>query len=212
MVTRKKSKLQRNLERATRDIKRGKPLRMTTVRAPLRGVEDVAKYKWVQKPMKVFIDPSVRKSPTFKALCTSLTAKQVKKPTPKMQRVMRDMLAASFEQAAHDAHGLNEHWYADPVTGVKMTPNDGLIAIKLLLIVSEIAEAFEALRKDANDDKLPKHKGLHVELIDAGIRLFDLIGFLNIKTGKITRDKTNYNLRRKDHKPAARAAKGGKRF
>ena len=46
----------------------------------------------------------------------------------------------------------------------------------LMLVVSEISEALEAVRKNLMDDKLPHRPGLTVELADAVIRILDLAG------------------------------------
>jgi NTP pyrophosphatase (non-canonical NTP hydrolase) len=50
----------------------------------------------------------------------------------------------------------------------------------IMLVVTELAEAAEGVRKDLMDDKLPQHKMLHVELADAAIRLLDLAGGLDV--------------------------------
>ncbi len=49
-----------------------------------------------------------------------------------------------------------------------------------MLVVTELAEAAEGVRKDLMDDHLPHHKMLHVELADAAIRLLDLAGAYDI--------------------------------
>ena len=46
----------------------------------------------------------------------------------------------------------------------------------MMLVVSELAEAMEGVRKDLMDDHLPCHKMFNVELADALIRLLDLAG------------------------------------
>jgi len=51
------------------------------------------------------------------------------------------------------------------------------VAVKLMLVVTELAEACEADRK--GDDK-----NFHEEIADTFIRLFDLCGFLNIDIKK----------------------------
>lgn len=78
------------------------------------------------------------------------------------------------------------------------------ICTKLLLVVSEICEGMEGLRKDLQDDKLPHRKMLEVELADAAIRIFDLGGAIA--------EKMAFNQARADHKPENRAAAGGKTF
>lgn len=47
---------------------------------------------------------------------------------------------------------------------------------KLMLIVTEIAEATEGLRKNLMDDKLPHRKMVEVEMADALIRTLDYMG------------------------------------
>jgi hypothetical protein len=88
---------------------------------------------------------------------------------------------------------------------------------KISLVASEVFEAQDALRTDSNDSHLPQHKGVYTELIDALIRVGDTLGRYmdddkNLDPGQIAVDKMVYNAKRKDHKPEARAAKGGKRF
>jgi NTP pyrophosphatase (non-canonical NTP hydrolase) len=82
---------------------------------------------------------------------------------------------------------------------------------KILLVVTEIAEATEGIRKDAQDDKLPHRKMLEVELGDAIIRIGDLVGRLGLDLGGATVEKLVYNQHRADHKPENRAAQGGKK-
>lgn len=48
--------------------------------------------------------------------------------------------------------------------------------VLLLLINSEIYEAFEGLRKNLNDDHLPQYKQFDVEIADTIIRLLDFMG------------------------------------
>lgn len=50
----------------------------------------------------------------------------------------------------------------------------------LFLVITELAEAGEGVRKDLMDDKLPHYKMLHVELADTLIRLLDLAGAMEI--------------------------------
>lgn len=83
---------------------------------------------------------------------------------------------------------------------------------KLMLIVSEIAEAMEGHRKNLQDDKLPHRKMIEVELGDALIRICDLAGHLGLDLGGATMEKDAYNDVRADHKLEARAAAGGKAY
>lgn len=87
-----------------------------------------------------------------------------------------------------------------------------LVAEKLALIHSEIAEAMEGHRKGLKDDKLPDRPMIEVELADAVIRICDLAGALGLDLGGAIASKLAYNLTRPDHKPEARAAAGGKAY
>lgn len=91
-------------------------------------------------------------------------------------------------------------------------PGKETICTKLLLIVSEISEGMEGLRKDLKDDKLPARDMLAVELADAAIRIADLSGRLGYNLGDIIAEKMAYNAQRADHKLENRAAVGGKAF
>lgn len=55
--------------------------------------------------------------------------------------------------------------------------NESLLAAeKIMLIITEIAEATEGLRKNLMDDKLPHRKMVEVEMADALIRTLDYMG------------------------------------
>lgn len=100
-------------------------------------------------------------------------------------------------------------WYHDPKTGEEVQRNHGEM---MALIHSEISEALEAHRKDLMDDKLPHRKGAPVELFDAVIRIFDMIGkYYPGDVGALV-EKLNFNDQRADHKPENRAKVGGKKF
>jgi NTP pyrophosphatase (non-canonical NTP hydrolase) len=83
---------------------------------------------------------------------------------------------------------------------------------KLMLVVSEVAEAMEGFRKDLMDDKLPHRKMIEVELADALIRICDLAGAMQLDLGGAVAEKLLYNASRDDHKPENRAKEGGKKF
>ena len=87
-----------------------------------------------------------------------------------------------------------------------------VLATKLMLVVSEISEAMEGLRKDKMDDHLPHRKAVEVELADALIRIFDFAGALNLDISGAFNEKLRYNAERQDHKKESREAEGGKKF
>lgn len=106
-------------------------------------------------------------------------------------------------------------WWIDPETGedVRTWPVKFLklwISAKLMLCVTELAEAMEGHRKGLRDDKLPHHEMLTVELADAVIRVFDLAGGLKLPLAQAVADKLAFNRSRPDHKLEARMAEGGK--
>lgn len=113
--------------------------------------------------------------------------------------------------ACHNA-SARAGWWNDLHTGKPMIHEPRVVSEKLMLIVSEVAEAMEGHRKNLPDDKLPHHSMLAVELADAAIRIFDLAGALNIPLGNIILEKLTYNATRPDHKPENRKAPGGKTF
>ena len=105
-------------------------------------------------------------------------------------------------------------WHNDPLTGQPRSfqQNHALFPVRLMLIVSELAEAMEGHRKNLMDDKLTDRKMEEVELADAVIRIFDLAGEMNYDIGSAIAEKLAYNAVREDHKPEVRAAPGGKAY
>lgn len=87
-----------------------------------------------------------------------------------------------------------------------------VLATKLMLVVSEVAEAMEGLRKDQWDDHLPHRKMVEVEVADALIRLLDFATALDMNIGSAVMEKLEYNRNRLDHKQETRQAAGGKQF
>jgi hypothetical protein len=93
-----------------------------------------------------------------------------------------------------------------------LTQDKYVHATKLMLCVSELAEAMEGLRKGLMDDKLPHRKMAEVELADAIIRIFDLAGVLGYDLGGAVVEKSAYNTVRPDHQPGNRMIAGGKAY
>jgi NTP pyrophosphatase (non-canonical NTP hydrolase) len=121
------------------------------------------------------------------------------------------------QQLTDICHAANRTWWTDLKTGEDLTSAPGQplkvnIPEKLMLIVSEVAEAMEGHRKNLNDDKLPHRKMLEVELADAVIRIFDLAGGVGLDVAGALREKLAFNAKRADHKPENRRAEGGKAY
>ena len=115
----------------------------------------------------------------------------------------RDVQDRCYNQAR------NMGWWTDlqtdqPVDAVKVTPE------KLMLIVTEVAEAMEGHRKGLKDDHIPAREMCEVELADAIIRILDLAGARGYDMEAAIDEKLTYNRNRADHQLAARRAEGGK--
>lgn len=102
---------------------------------------------------------------------------------------------------------LTAGWWRDSDT---FDPH--IVPTKLMLIVTEIAEAMEGDRKALMDDKLPHRTMMEVELADAVIRIADLAGWLGYDLGGALVEKLAYNKTRQDHKLEVRQAEGGKAY
>ena len=100
------------------------------------------------------------------------------------------------------AEARSRGWYDRPVN----------IGERLMLVVSEVAEAMEGDRKGLSDDHLPHRSSVAVELADAVIRICDLAGYLGVPLGDVMREKVEYNRTRLDHDPANRQQPGGKKY
>ena len=106
-------------------------------------------------------------------------------------------------------NSVNAGWYNDPISGEPLKRN---VPEMLMLIVSEVSEAMEGIRKNLIDDNLPYRKMGEVELADALIRICDLSGYLKYDLGGATVEKIEYNKHRPDHKVENRVKENGKQF
>jgi NTP pyrophosphatase (non-canonical NTP hydrolase) len=119
--------------------------------------------------------------------------------------------AANFLQEKCHKASYDAGWWHDAECN-PTKDNPLTFSNKLMLIVSEIAEAMEGDRKDCMDDKLPHRKMAEVELADAIIRIMDLAGAYGFDIGGAIAEKMEYNKSRKDHSKEARQNTGGKKY
>ena len=116
-----------------------------------------------------------------------------------------------LQYLCHEASS-NAGWWHDLHTGEPIVTRPHVVGEKLMLIVSEVAEAMEGHRKGLQDDKLPHRPMIEVELADAVIRIADLAGALGLDLGGAIAEKLSFNSVRPDHKRDARLAEGGKAY
>lgn len=130
---------------------------------------------------------------------------QVTLPTPEEVRHAVAVLTLA-------CHGAAQHWWTNPRTGEDIRTNPMCFDQKLILIVSEIAEAMEGNRKSLADDKLPHRPMREVELADALIRICDTAGGFSMDLAGAVMEKMAFNAIRPDHKTENRIAEGGKAY
>ena len=119
-----------------------------------------------------------------------------------------------LERACYN-NAANSGWWKDTETGEDVRTwhkkyLDLWISAKLMLAVTELAEAMEGHRKNFMDDKIPHRSMLAVELADTVIRCFDLAGGLDLDLGSAIAEKMQFNSIRPDHHIENRLASGGK--
>lgn len=115
----------------------------------------------------------------------------------------------TLNEFAQICRRLADSFYHDPATGERKIMNPGE---RIMLMVSELSEAFEGVRKDKTDDHLPWRKNAEVEMGDALIREFDFSAENNYDLDGAFWEKLLYNTKRPDHKPENRILPGGKKW
>lgn len=125
------------------------------------------------------------------------------------------MMQAEYTSTINDliiiCHGnaVEAGWYTDLKTGERKVLNKGE---RLMLMVSELAEAMEGIRKNLMDDKLPHRPMVEVELADCMIRIFDFAGAEGYDLSGALIEKIAFNQIRPDHKIEHRINDNGKQF
>lgn len=125
---------------------------------------------------------------------------------------MREMIN-NIQELVDVCHGAayQAGWWTNLKTGQDLRTADN-VPEKLMLTVSELAEAMEGHRKNLMDDHLPQFSMIETELADTIIRICDLAGAKNYKVAEALVAKLEYNANRADHKPENRIKEGGKAY
>lgn len=133
---------------------------------------------------------------------------------PDVDTLPNPAIAAAVNLLMHRAHAASARagWWTDPKTGETLPLTPERVAQKLMLIVSEVAEAMEGHRKGLQDDKLPHRPMMEVELADALIRIGDLAGAMAFDLGGAVAEKLAFNATREDHRLEVRRQSGGKAY
>lgn len=124
-----------------------------------------------------------------------------------------DTLHSGLKKLVATCHGAAKKsgWWNNLDTGEPLALTQELVGDKLMLIVTEIAEAKEGHRKNLNDDHIPHRPMVEVELADAVIRIADLAGMMGLDLAGAVIDKLVYNKTRPDYKIENRKAVNGKK-
>ena len=92
------------------------------------------------------------------------------------------MNTQELNKLAKRVHALNKSWWIDIETGKPIKRNNREL---LMLVITELSEAVEGIRKNLMDDKLPHRKMEEVEMADAAIRLLDFSGGFKIELSSV---------------------------
>lgn len=88
------------------------------------------------------------------------------------------MKLSEIKERIDSVHAAHANWWLDLETSLPKQRNVGEL---LCLVHSEVSESYDGMVTDVLDDHLPQYPCWVVEVADALIRLFDLIGGLRIK-------------------------------
>lgn len=88
------------------------------------------------------------------------------------------MTAKKLNAMAARIHRLHRKWWLDISTGLPVKRNKEEL---IMLVVTELSEAVEGIRRNLMDDKLPHRRMEEVEMADAYIRLMDYAGGFNLE-------------------------------
>ena len=132
---------------------------------------------------------------------------------PASNRKKTGVLQTGLEELVATCHGAAKKagWWNNLDTGEPLALTQELVGDKLMLIVTEIAEAKEGHRKNLNDDHIKHRPMIEVELADAIIRIAELAGMMGLDLAGAVIDKLAYNANRPDHKIENRKAVNGKK-
>ena len=123
--------------------------------------------------------------------------------------MVTDAFVRDLNEYSRECHEANRLWWTSPEGEYPIPRNKGEL---LMLIVSEVAEAMEGVRKNLADKHLPHRSMEEVELADALIRIFDYAGAFGLDLEGALWEKMAYNAQRIDHTHEHRFAEGGKKF